>query len=44
MEPDQFDKIENLSDDVYDKFEELYKKGAFADIENKMKEICSNLM
>lgn len=43
MEVDQFDRIENLSDDVYDKFEELHKKGVFADIESKLKEICSSL-
>lgn len=43
MEVDQFDRIENLSDEVYDKFEELHKKGVFADIESKLKEICSSL-
>ena len=43
MDADQFDKIDELADDVYDKFDELHKKGIFADIETKMKEICSHL-
>jgi len=43
MDIDQFDRIDKLADDVYNKFEELHQKGAFVDIENKMKEICSYL-
>jgi len=43
MDAEQFDSIEKLADNVYDKFDELYKKGIFAEIEAKMKDVCASL-
>jgi len=43
MDTDQFDRIHKLADDVYEKFDDLYKQGVLSDLEAKMKEICSSL-
>ena len=43
MEKEKFDKLDKLSGDVYAKFEDLYKKGAFTDLEAKIAKICSDL-
>lgn len=43
MEPTQFEGLDRLADDVYDKFEELRKKGLFADLEEKLKQACAKL-
>jgi ribosomal protein L32 len=43
MDSEQFDKVDKLADDVYEKFDDLYKQGVLADLESKMKEICVHL-
>ena len=43
MDSEQFDKMDKLADDVYEKFDDLYKQGVLADIEAKLKDVCSHL-
>ena len=43
MEPEQFEKLDRLSDEAYDKFKEWYGKGFFKDLEEKLGQIGSFL-
>jgi len=43
MEQKQFDKLDQLADAVYDKFEELYKAGYLKELKSKLEELCSSL-
>lgn len=43
MEPNQFDKLDQLADAVYEKFEELDKAGHLKDLKAKLESLCADL-